>query len=169
MIGGASTEVWLAAGYAGLLTMFALGLKAVARHSHGRTRHYEVAGFRYHAQHDVWRCPTGQPLHRFHTDFQMRIAHYRASAQVCNAFPVKHTCTDSDRGREIQHHLDFWLGSELYRFQRGISLFLLAMAALVLLLEMTRRKTYADLLLMLAIFIPVALFGLRTAADVRKD
>jgi hypothetical protein len=49
---------------------------------------------------------------------------------------IKHLCTESEEGREIEHHPDSWLESEIARFHRGISLALLFLAGLLLVVEM---------------------------------
>lgn len=165
MIAGPHFELYLAAGYATLLTLFAIFLQMVARHSHRRTHDYERGGFRYRHHLDAWECPNGQSLTRVHTDFERRIAIYRASAHACNTCPLKANCTDSDTGRELHHQQDSWLTSEVCRFQRGISLVLLCLAAMVLLLEMTRASSMTSLSLLAAIFLSVGILGIRTASE----
>ena len=46
---------------------------------------------------------------------------YRGSPSVCNACPVKDTCTTSPSGREVQRAVDSWPASEAARFHRGIA------------------------------------------------
>ena len=55
----------------------------------------------------------------------------RAGARLQRAARAKERCTDSDDGREIVRPLDPWPHSEAGRFHRGISLMLVALAALV--------------------------------------
>ena len=169
MTGGVQIEVWLAAGYAGLLAALALGLQAIARHSHRRAQQYEVAGFRYHAPHDLWECPAGQRLIRIETDLERRIARYRAVAHVCNACPIKTNCTDSDDGREISHHFDSWLTSELCRFQCGITLVLLFLAILVLVMEVARNNSPLDLLVLLSVLAPIGTLTAKSVAGLRGE
>jgi len=167
--GGVQIEVWLAAGYAGLLAALALGLQAIARHSHRRAQQYEVAGFRYHAPHDLWECPAGQRLIRIETDLERRIARYRAVAHVCNACPIKTNCTDSDDGREISHHFDSWLTSELCRFQCRITLVLLFLAILVLVMEVARNNSPLDLLVLLSVLAPIGTLTAKSVAGLRGE
>ena len=168
MMGGGQIETWLAAGYSILLALFAVCLEAIARRSHHRTKHYELAGFRYRPHLDQWECPTGQPLTRVHTDLERRIAQYRASAHICNSCPLKMQCTDSDSGRELKYQPDSWLRSELCRFQRGMSLVLLFLATLVLLVEIARSHSDGNLSLLVAVLVPIGAMGVRTAAQLRS-
>jgi hypothetical protein len=165
VIGGTHLEPYLAAGYATLLTLLAMFLQMVARHSHRRTDKYERTGFRYRRHLDTWECPTGHSLTRVHTDFERRIATYRAKAQVCNACHLKANCTESDIGRELRYQQDSWFTSEVCRFQRGISLFLLCLATMVLLLEMTRASSFSSLWLLAAVLLSVGILGIRTATE----
>ena len=55
-------EVFLVGAYSVFLFLVAFGLELVARYSHLRSKQLRVAGFRYHRQHDIWECPTGQHL-----------------------------------------------------------------------------------------------------------
>ena len=117
-----ATESLLAAGYGLFLAVAALGLDALARHSHRRSELYRTGGFAYLEHLDAWDCPEGERLHRIDTDLHLRIARYRARAQVCNACHRKDECTDSDSGREVSRALDPWPHSEAGRFHRGMRL-----------------------------------------------
>ena len=152
-------EVLLVGGYALFLLLVALGLELLARHSHHRSKQMDVAGFRYHRQHDVWECPTGQQLKPLAADYGQRLVRYRAPAHICNACSIKHLCTESDDGREIEHDPDSWLESELARFHRGISLALLFLAGLLLVVEMIRHENPTELLILSGFLVPVALLG----------
>lgn len=144
MIHGVHIEVILAAGYALLLVGVAAVLEWLARHSHRRSEHYRNSGFIYKRKLDVWECPAGQHLTREQTDFERRIARYRAPAHQCNACHGKKDCTDSDDGRLLESRLDSWLQSELRRFHRGISLMLLLLAVLLLAVEIFRHHEWRD-------------------------
>src|SRR5207244_9913230 len=50
--------------------------------------------FIYDAAHDLYVCPSGQPLRRFRTE-------YRADAATCNGCPLKAQCTESQQGRQL--------------------------------------------------------------------
>ena len=152
-------EVFLAGAYAVFLLLVALGLELLARHSHHRSKQMRVAGFRYHRQHDVWECPAGQQLKPIATDYGRRLVRYRAPAHICNACSIKHLCTESEEGREIEHNPDSWLESELARFHRGISLALLFLAGLLLVVEMIRHQGPMELLILSGFLVPVALLG----------
>jgi len=144
MIHGVHIEVILAAGYALFLVGAAAVLEWLARHSHRRSEHYRHSGFTYKRKLDVWECPAGQHLTREQTDFERRIARYRAPAHRCNACHCKRDCTDSDDGRLLESRLDSWLQSELRRFHRGVSLTLLLLAVLLLAVELFRHHGWRD-------------------------
>jgi hypothetical protein len=139
MIYGIHIEVLLAAGYALLLVGVAATLEWLARHSHRRSEHYRNSGFTYKRKLDVWECPTGHHLKRVETDFDRKIARYRAPAHKCNVCHCKKNCTDSENGRELESRLDAWVQSELRRFHRGLSLTLLLLAAVILAAEILRH------------------------------
>lgn len=124
-------EAFLAAGYAGFLIAVATGLEMAARLSHRRARGFATAGFHYHEDLDVFECPSGETLHRQEVDHERHLVRYRARADVCNRCRLKSLCTDSDRGREVVRSVAPWLGSEIGRFHRGLSLALMLLAGLV--------------------------------------
>ncbi|MGA9453449.1 MAG: hypothetical protein WBW41_19150 [Verrucomicrobiia bacterium] len=144
MIHGIHIEVVLVCGYALLLVGVAAILEWVARHSHRRSEHYRNSGFVYKQKLDVWECPTGHHLTREQTDFERKIARYRAPAHKCNACHCKKDCTDSDDGRVLESRLDAWLQSELRRFHRGVSLTLLLLAVFLLAAETFRHHESRD-------------------------
>ena len=96
-----STEVLLAAGYAGLLVTGAFVLEWLSAHTHRRSLRYRTAGFTYDETQDHWECPEGEHLWPHEFDHERRLVRYRAKAHICNGCPRKAACTDSDRGREI--------------------------------------------------------------------
>jgi len=151
-----STEVILAAGYGVFLLVVALGLEWLARHSHRRSEAYRTAGFTFDSAHDHWLCPEGERLPRAHTDHGRRLVRYRASAQICNACPVKDDCTDSDDGREIAQPMDSWPRSEAGRFHRGISVMLLTLAAATILVVLVRNHEPAEVVVLSIALAPIA-------------
>lgn len=161
MFHGVHLEVILAGGYALLLAGVALILELVARHAHNRSEHFRNSGFTYQKQQDVWQCPTGIHLTREQTDFQRKIATYRAPAHKCNGCHVKGDCTDSHHGRVLESRLDAWLQSELNRFHRGISLVLLLLAVLILVVEIFLHQDARDWLVLLVVLLPIGLVGSR--------
>src|SRR5207244_11701991 len=50
--------------------------------------------FIYDAAHDLYVCPSGQPLRRFRTE-------YRADAATCNGCPLKADYTESQQVRQL--------------------------------------------------------------------
>jgi hypothetical protein len=153
-----ATESVLAAGYGLFLALVALGLDALARHSHRRSQRYRTAGFRYMESVDAWECPEGERL----------LARYRARAHVCNASRLKQDCTDSDRGRELVKALDPWPHSEAGRFHRGIALAMVGFAALVICAGAVLHHEAADLALLGAALLFSGLIGLFLLADFRS-
>jgi len=159
MIFGVHIEVVLAGGYALLLVVVAVILEMVARHSHHRSGHYRNSGFVYKRKLDVWQCPTGHHLTREQTDFERKIALYRAPAHKCNACHCKKDCTDSNDGRVLESRLDAWLQSELRRFHRGISLALLLLAAFILAAEMLEYRALHEWVLLGVLLAPIVFAG----------
>jgi hypothetical protein len=139
-----SPEVVLFAGYACGLLLIACALDLLARHSHARSDRYRTAGFRYHPQHDAWVCPEDQMLWPTLYDEKARLMRYRAKPSVCNACPVKHSCTSSPHGREITRETEPWPHSEAARFHRGLVLVLIGLAVVLLMLMLVRHHGPAD-------------------------
>ena len=160
-------EVLLAAAYAGFLTLGAFGLEWLSAHTHRRTLRYRTAGFSYDETHDHWVCPEGEQLWPHEFDRELRLVRYRARAHVCNACPSKNRCTDSDRGREIVRPVDPWPHSEAGRFHRVVALLLVALAALVLLVELARHHSPAGVTLLLGMLVGIALAGRWLLRDLR--
>jgi hypothetical protein len=161
MIYGIHIEVVLASAYALLLVVVSLVLEWLARHSHHRSEHYRNSGFVYNKNEDVWQCPTGHHLTREQTDFERKIAQYRAPAHKCNVCHCKNDCTDSDDGRLLESRMDSWLESELRRFHRGISIALLVLASLILAAEMVRYRAIWDWVLLGTLLVPIGFTGSR--------
>ncbi len=65
------------------------------------TPFYGASKFTYEAAHDLYMCPSGQPLRPFHTEYQAEKVEYRSDAATCNACPLKAQCTLSDHGRQL--------------------------------------------------------------------
>jgi hypothetical protein len=167
-VNSVAVESLLAAGYGLFLALAALGLDALARHSHRRAELYRTAGFTYLEQLDAWDCPEGQRLHRVETDLEARLARYRARARVCNACPRKGDCTDSDRGREISRALDPWPHSEAGRFHRGIAVSMIGFGMLVICAGAVLEHGPADLAVLGAALLLLAAVGLFLLADFRS-
>jgi hypothetical protein len=168
MLAGVHLEALLVAGYAVLLVGIAGGLETVARFAFRRADRYHAAGFTYRRSLDAWECPQGERLHRQGVDHARRVVQYRAPAHACNRCPVKPLCTDSANGRVLEHHLESWLESEIGRFHRGLSLALLALAGLILVLEVSRHDQPGDLLVVTGLLIPIALLGGRAVIGLRE-
>lgn len=161
MIGGVHAGTLLACGYAVFLVLVAAALERAGRSSHRLSQRFEVAGFKYHAQHDRWECPTGNHLHRHATDPARKLVMYRAPAHVCNACAVKGNCTDSDGGRRIERRLDSWLESELRKFHRGMSLAMLVLSVAILGAELGGQAGVGDRLLLAGLLLPIGILSVR--------
>ena len=162
-----SAEVFLAAGYAAFLGCGAFVLEWHSAHTHRRALRYRTAGFSYDADHDHWRCPEGEQLWPHQFDRERRLVRYRARAHVCNSCPFKPRCTDSNQGGEIVRPLDPWPHSEAGRFHRVIALLLIALSALILLIELARHHAAAETALLLALLAAIALAGRWLMRDLR--
>jgi hypothetical protein len=145
---GLGTEALLAASYAGFLLVAAVTIDALARHTHGRSLRFRTAGFQYHPHQDAWECPEGQHLWPYEHDPERRLIRYRAKADICNACPSKHRCTDSDEGREVVRFLDPWVRSETGRFHRGLALMLVVLSMLVATIALARNHAPAETLVL---------------------
>lgn len=165
---GIHPEVLLAVGYSIFLIAAAAALELAARYSHHRSARMRVAGFRYDSKLDLWTCPNDQKLLRAEADYGRNIVVYRAAAHACNSCAMKSRCTDSDRGRAIEHAPDSWLESELRRFHRGMSLVLFALAALILVAEFFRYSGRVDRT-MLSGMATIVLFAGGRAASTRTS
>jgi hypothetical protein len=164
---GVATESLLAAGYGLFMVLVALGIDALARHSHRRSELYRTAGFAYHPGVDAWECPEGERLHRVETDHRTRVARYRARAHVCNACPRKGDCTDSDDGREVTRMLDPWPHSEAGRFHRVIAIAIVCFGILVIGAGAALHHEAADLAVLGGALIAATVAALYLAADLR--
>ena len=160
-------ETMLAAAYAVMLLAGAFTLEWLSAHTHRRALRYRTAGFSYDNDHDFWLCPEGEQLWPHEFDRELRLVRYRARAHVCNACRLKERCTDSDSGREIVRPLDPWPHSEAGRFHRVIALVIVALAALVLVVELARHHSLADTGLLLCLLLAAALAARWLARDLR--
>jgi hypothetical protein len=167
-VSGIATESLLAAGYGLFIALAALGVDALARHSHRRSELYRTAGFSFLEQADAWECPEGERLHRVETDIEARLVRYRARAHVCNACPRKDDCTDSDRGRELSSALDPWPHSEAGRFHRGIALAMVGFGMLVICAGVALHHDAADIAVLGTGLMLCGLAGLYLLADLRS-
>jgi hypothetical protein len=131
-------ECILMLGYAVSLALIALVLEWVAHHTHRRTLGLSTAGFTYHPDRDIWRCPENQHLLPVFSDSVRKTVTYRAPAAACNACPSKAACTDSSQGREIERSNLSGLEYGMKRFHRAVSLTLLVLASVILAVELVR-------------------------------
>ena len=114
-------EVWLACGYCLALVGLAYAIDALARRAASSAEGGVSGGFVYHQDHDAWLCPEDQWLWPQSFDPDNRVMRYRGKPSICNACPVKESCTQSHSGREVQRAVDSWPASEAARFHRGIA------------------------------------------------
>ncbi len=164
-IDGFQSEPLLAASYSVFLAGVAFVLETAARYSQRRSERYAHSGFTYRRHMDLWDCPAGQQLLRSEIDYQARVVRYRAAASACNACSLKANCTDSDDGRAIERRLDQWIGSELQRFHRGISLTLLLLASVILVVEAVRFQAPRELTVLGCLLALIGIAGTRLLAE----
>jgi hypothetical protein len=146
----------------------AFGLEWLSAHTHRRSLRYRTAGFTYDRAQDHWKCPEGEHLWPHEFDHERRLVRYRAKAHVCNGCPRKAACTDSDRGREIVRPLDPWPHSEAGRFHRTISLLMIALAAMILVVEAARHHDPREAALLTGLLIVAALAARWLLRDLRN-
>jgi hypothetical protein len=162
-----NSEVLLAAGYAALLITGAFLLEWLSSHTHKRSLRFRTAGFTYDETHDHWKCPEGQHLWPHEFDVERRLVRYRAKAATCNACVSKGKCTDSTNGREVVRPLDPWPHSEAGRFHRGISLVIVALAVLILVVELIRHHDPAEAAVLVTLLVGCGLVGRWLLRDFR--
>jgi hypothetical protein len=160
-------EALLAGAYAFFLAVIATALELMARHAHRRSMAVPTKGFMYHGGLDVWICPTGQHLHRTHSNHAAGVFRYRAEARICNECAVKRHCTDSEEGRVIEQYADSWLQSGLRQFHRGLSLALLVLAFLVLSVELFRQQGLVEQIAIGILALLIGARGVHSLADLR--
>jgi hypothetical protein len=163
-----STEVLLAAAYGIVLMLGAVVLEWLSLHTHKRSQAYRTSGFNYDAQHDLWVCHQGEQLWPAEFDRERRLVRYRAKAAVCNACPVRESCTDSTQGREITRPLDPWPHSEAGRFHRAIAVMLVALAVFELTVVLIRNHVLADLMVLAPLLLVALLLTWWLARDLAR-
>lgn len=138
MLEGIDPMVWLFCLYGLGLVGIGWIIDLLARHAGSQASRWRRGGFVYHESHDAWLCPQDQWLWPTSFDPENRVMRYRGKPSICNACPVKDTCTTSDHGRSMTREVDQWPHSESGRFHRGLALSV-AMMGLVLVLTMMLR------------------------------
>jgi hypothetical protein len=133
-------EFILMLGYAVSLAFMALFLEWAARYAHRRSLGASTAGFTYHPDRDIWKCPEDQHLFPIFSDSTKGVVIYRAPAAACNSCRSKAACTDSDHGRQIEQRSLHGIEYGMQRFHRAISLTLLVLASLILTIELFRAS-----------------------------
>ena len=145
-----SVDVWLAVGYGMFLLLVAYGLDQAARRTASRSSRWRSGSFTYHPDHDAWLCPQDQWLWPQSFDPDNRVMRYRASPSVCNACPVKDSCTTNDHGREVTRHVDPWPSSEAERFHRGVACTVAVLAIVWPLVSTLGDRSPTELILLCA-------------------
>jgi len=168
MISGAAVASWLAIGYAALLVLIAYGIDTFARRSAAKVEQHRSGPFVYHEDHDAWQCPQDQWLWPTSFDPDNRVMRYRGSPAVCNACPVKHTCTTSHDGREVSKSIDSWPASEAARFHRGIACAVTVIAVLWPLAMALGAETVTEALLLVGCALAVGLVSLPLWSHLRR-
>jgi heme A synthase len=161
-----SLEFILMLGYAVSLAFIALLLEWAARHAHRRSLGIATAGFTYHADRDVWKCPQDQHLFPIFSDAARGAVIYRAPAAACNACKSKAACTDSNNGREIERRDLNGLEYGMQRFHRAMSLTLLVLASLILVIEFFRAVGLYPRIMLVLVLTLFCLIVQRLSANV---
>lgn len=174
-LSGFAATTWFAVGYGVTLLVVAYLVDLMAKRAATNVERQRSGGFRYHADHDAWLCPEDQWLWPQSFDPDNRVMRYRASPTVCNACPVKETCTTSAGGREMQRHVDPWPASESARFHRGIACTVVVLAivwplaAAISAAASARESRWAEVLVLGAVSLLVVLAGLPLWSHLRHS
>jgi hypothetical protein len=131
-------ECVLALGYAFFLALIALLFELASRHAYQRSLQSSTAGFTYHAERDIWRCPEDQHLFPVFSDTGKGTTIYRAPPSICNVCRSKAACTDSNDGRQISRIENQSIEYGMSHFHRVLSLTLIFLAILILTIELFR-------------------------------
>ena len=108
MTAGIGIATWLTLGYGAALVMVAYGIDTFARRSAAKVEQHRSGEFVYDEDHDAWQCPEDQWLWPKSFDPDNRVMRYRGKPAICNACPVKDTCTTSLDGREVSRTTLRW-------------------------------------------------------------
>jgi hypothetical protein len=135
-------EFLLLIGYAICLALISMALEISARFAQRRSMNFDTAGFVYHPERDIWRCPQDQHLFPIFSDFTQKHTVYRAPASACNSCPSKAACTDSNHGREIRRVKQVGLEFGMRRFHQAISITLLTLASVLILVDFAFARTF---------------------------
>lgn len=155
------TEIttWFAMAYGVVLLIVAHGIDRLAKRTHLAFDSQRTGGFVYHEDHDAWLCPQDQWLHPKSFDPENRVVRYRGLPIVCNACPVKDSCTESDDGREVKRPVDTWPASESARFHRGIACAVAVLATLWPAAAAVAASDWVDQLVLLTTAVLIGLGG----------
>ncbi len=164
---GFSMELVLAMGYAVFLAVAAFVLEIMARHMHQRSLRISTVGFTYHADRDIWSCPRDQHLFPIFSDANHGKVIYRAPASACNSCRSKAACTDSTTGREITRMTNESVESGMLRFHRCFSLMLLALAGLIVIVELFRSHASHPRVVLAGMLLLLFVVGLRLSTVIR--
>lgn len=164
-----STLGWFALGYAPVLILAAYAIDRMARRTARSIERQRTGGFVYHEDHDAWICPQDQWLWPQSFDPASRVMRYRGTPSVCNACPVRDTCTTSDSGREVQRQVDPWPASESARFHRGIACTVAVLAVLWPLAASFAADSSGESLVLLGVGLVAALCSLPLWSHLRRS
>ena len=159
---------WLTIGYAALLVVVAYGIDTFARRTAAKVEQHRSGTFVYHEDHDAWLCPEDQWLWPKSFDPDNRVMRYRGSPSICNACPVKQTCTTSNDGREVSRAIDSWPASEAARFHRGIACAVSVIAVVWPLAMALAAETAPEALLLVGCAIAAGLVSLPLWSHLRR-
>lgn len=158
-----SDAALLVALYAAFLVGVAYGFDRLARRTSVRAATWRTGSFTYHEDHDAWLCPEDQWLWPQSFDPEQRVMRYRAKPTVCNACPIKLTCTSSPHGREITREVDPWPHSEAGRFHRGIACCIALLAVVLPTGMLLSGPQLVDTIVLLAAVVVAVLAGIPLA------
>lgn len=169
MTSGISLAAWLFAGYGAALVGIGWIMDLVANRAHKKQADIKRGNFVYHESHDAWLCPEDQWLWPTSYDPDNRIMRYRGNPSICNACPVKDTCTTSNHGRQMVRELDPWPHSETGLFHRGVALAVAAMGVFLTIVAMFVFHTPAELVMLGTVTVVLIVATLPLAAILRRN
>jgi hypothetical protein len=161
-----SPEVAIFGVYAVALLAVAAILDSAGKHTQKRSERFRTSGFSYLPEHDVWTCSQDAMLWPMDYDELHHLVRYRAKPSVCNSCLVKPDCTSSSNGREVTRAVAPWPHSEAGRFHRGMSLAIVALAAVLILVAAARHPEPWSLVLVPPLML-TALLAQRYSAHFR--
>jgi|SRR5262249_20545793 len=164
---GVSVEFILMVGYALALALIVFLLGLAAGRARRRSMGLSTAGFTYDPGQDI--CPQDQHLFPVFSDSAKGITIYRAPADACNSCMSKAACTDSSGECEIERNSLTDVDSGMVSFHRVLSMTLLALAGVLLAVELFRAGNLYPRVLLASTLLLFCTFIVRLSAKLSES